>query len=617
MRAGFHQMRDDHVKSATAVWDERMLHRIHCGATKCLSFPPQALQDDCPSMREGQRVVQDSNPSQLDVIQAQLRQAASLHSARRLPEAEALYKRILAMRPGFAEVQIQCAVAQLGQGKQAEAEALLRAALKNRPNEPAAHYYLADALSMQGQMEAAVASYRRALSLQPNHIAAHNNLGNALLLLGRLAEAEASYAQALALNPNLPRTHNNLGLIRLRRGQLQEARTAFGKALAQAPTYAEAQNNLGIALQKLGLASEAEAAFRAATWLAPNFVNAFLNLSACLHDRGLPQQAEEAARTALRLNPNHVEALAALGNSLRAQGKLDQAESAYREALRAKPDFADGQRLLAMLVAEQGRLEEAFDLFTSHARQVYGTGSALDTIESTHKREHDRAQQVWLGPKAAPFFIGDGGRLDGPAVNAPRTDTPDIWRTSAPQLVVVDDFLTPETLEKLRRFCLESTIWQKSYEGGYLGAFPEHGFAPPLLAQVAEEMRQAYPSIIADHPLLHFWAFKYDSELRGIRKHADFAAVNVNFWITPDNANLDPAHGDFVRYNAAEKDMEAFLESQKARPITIPYRCNRAVIFDSDLFHETDTFRFKQGYENQRINVTLLFGRRDPQSRRA
>jgi len=45
----------------------------------------------------------------------------------------------------------------------------------------------------------------------------------------------------------------------------------------------------------------------------------------------------------------------------------------------------------------------------------------------------------------------------------------------------------------------------------------------------------------------------------------------------------------------------------------VPYRANRAVIFDSDLFHETDVIRFKPGYENRRINVTLLFGRRQTQ----
>ena len=43
----------------------------------------------------------------------------------------------------------------------------------------------------------------------------------------------------------------------------------------------------------------------------------------------------------------------------------------------------------------------------------------------------------------------------------------------------------------------------------------------------------------------------------------------------------------------------------------VPYRANRAVIFDSDLFHETDTIRFKDGYLNRRINVTMLYGRRE------
>ena len=47
----------------------------------------------------------------------------------------------------------------------------------------------------------------------------------------------------------------------------------------------------------------------------------------------------------------------------------------------------------------------------------------------------------------------------------------------------------------------------------------------------------------------------------------------------------------------------------------VPYRENRAVIFDSDLFHRTDTLRFKPGYENRRINVTMLFGRRAGKTR--
>ena len=40
--------------------------------------------------------------------------------------------------------------------------------------------------------------------------------------------------------------------------------------------------------------------------------------------------------------------------------------------------------------------------------------------------------------------------------------------------------------------------------------------------------------------------------------HADQAAVNVNFWLTPDDANLNPDHGGLVVYDAnAPADWEA------------------------------------------------------------
>ena len=106
-------------------------------------------------------------------------------------------------------------------------------------------------------------------------------------------------------------------------------------------------------------------------------------------------------------------------------------------------------------------------------------------------------------------------------------------------------------------------------------------------------------------------------------RHADFAAVNVNFWLTPDEANLDPASGglviwdkeapldwDFADYNRDPARIRQFLEGAGARRITVPHRQNRVVIFNSDLFHKTDDYRFRPGYENRRINVTLLYGYR-------
>jgi hypothetical protein len=45
--------------------------------------------------------------------------------------------------------------------------------------------------------------------------------------------------------------------------------------------------------------------------------------------------------------------------------------------------------------------------------------------------------------------------------------------------------------------------------------------------------------------------------------------------------------------------------------MTDPHRANRAIIFDSDLFHETDRITFKEGYLNRRINITMPYGRRE------
>ena len=87
---------------------------------------------------------------------------------------------------------------------------------------------------------------------------------------------------------------------------------------------------------------------------------------------------------------------------------------------------------------------------------------------------------------------------------------------------------------------------------------------------------------------------------------------------------MDPLSGGLVVYNAEaplewdfntynnneEKIREEILKSVKGKT-TIPYNENRAVIFNSNLFHETDNIDFKDGYENRRINVTMLFGKRE------
>jgi hypothetical protein len=188
--------------------------------------------------------------------------------------------------------------------------------------------------------------------------------------------------------------------------------------------------------------------------------------------------------------------------------------------------------------------------------------------------------------------------------------------------VVVDDLLSDEALAAVRAFCLESTIWNE-LKGGYLGAYMPDGFSGRLLLGIAAELRQRLPRVIRNQPLQTMWAYKYDSRYPGMAVHADVAAVNVNFWVTPDEANLDPATGgllvyakgvppvpDALRTDAGPGAIRKHLDAAGAQPVRVPYRANRAVIFDSNLFHESDAFRFRDGYGNRRISITLLYGAR-------
>ena len=49
------------------------------------------------------------------------------------------------------------------------------------------------------------------------------------------------------------------------------------------------------------------------------------------------------------------------------------------------------------------------------------------------------------------------------------------------------------------------------------------------------------------------------------------------------------------------------LNENNAKEIKIPYRENRAVIFNSKLFHATDKYNFKNNFVDRRLNVTLLY----------
>ena len=190
--------------------------------------------------------------------------------------------------------------------------------------------------------------------------------------------------------------------------------------------------------------------------------------------------------------------------------------------------------------------------------------------------------------------------------------------------MVIDNFLNKDVLNILYKYCLSNSIWNEfDYKNGYIGSFIENGFNAPLLLQISEEIRFNFPKIIKKLPLTKAWAFKCNNQMKGIKIHADFAGINVNFWVTPDNANLNknsggllvwdkeaPKKWDFEKYNNNHLEIKKFLKKKKSKMKKIKYKSNRVIIFNSNLFHASDNFNFKKNYENRRINMTFLYGKR-------
>jgi tetratricopeptide (TPR) repeat protein len=461
-----------------------------------------------------------------------------------------------------------------------------------------------------GELDRAKAIAADILKKEPGHSGALQLVEDIAFAAGDFADAIAWFSAAIAINPADSALQYKLGCLLEAHGDLQGALGAYSAALRLNPSFAKGQNNLGATLQMLGRNEKALQCFHRALELDPSLWQAHYNIGNLHKLNGRLADAMQPFQSAMRLR--------------RAPGEAAPPDSAALFAATTRSKLAHDIEQLNYLM-DRGILSR------DNAPAVAALETAARVLAPQFAASSAVAFPAKMHGAAAPLYnrlvhFYDAPALPGPAVN-PKLDRDQIeaaYAASGPGIISVDDFLTPEALASLRRFCVESTIWfDYLYDGGYVGASLEEGFACALLAQIAVELPRALPRIFGDHPLTHLWGYKYDSQRSGIGEHADFAAVNVNFWLTPDEANLDPDSGglvvwdkeapsdwDFDAFNRDVERIRQFLRASGARPVTIPHRQNRVVIFNSDLFHKTDDYRFRPGYLNRRLNVTFLYGYR-------
>eukprot|EP00928_Gymnodinium_smaydae_P067446 TRINITY_DN50417_c0_g1_i1.p1 TRINITY_DN50417_c0_g1~~TRINITY_DN50417_c0_g1_i1.p1 ORF type:complete len:444 (+),score=50.44 TRINITY_DN50417_c0_g1_i1:167-1333(+) len=210
--------------------------------------------------------------------------------------------------------------------------------------------------------------------------------------------------------------------------------------------------------------------------------------------------------------------------------------------------------------------------------------------------------------------------------------------------VVVDDVLKDEYLLELYRFATETSSFTK-VDAPYIGAYLPQ-LLSPLSQRIATEIPERLPRIFRSDLLNMAWCYKSlnlrmrtknenatwprwkipyglgSRLIQGSTLHNDGVGINMNLMFGAPGAKLEGGGlqlflCDPVQDRRDQLDIED-SEDMAARVVMCPnvtlgYKPNRLLIYAASLFHKTEDFRFKSGFENARTFMTFLYG--DPRSR--
>jgi tetratricopeptide (TPR) repeat protein len=539
---------------------------------------------------------------------------------------------------------------------------VLESAIEINPQIPEAWSNKGIALNNLKFYEQAINAFNQAIKLDARFFEAWSNKSAPLKNMKRLEEAIASCNQAISLNSNYAQAWSNKGLVLHELKRYDEALMHYERALSLKPEDAETWSNKGVSLFKLKRYDQALIHYDKALNLKPDYAEALSNKGFVYASKNQYDVALAFHEEAFKLNPHLEVAVEGILECLIDLGLLSKAIDFGRINSNYLKDSESASQLLAFVHLSEGNKEEAYQLlmrsFEAHKisrATIIKDDETISVSQIKHEFEqlsHLKNKQI-LSKSGEDALVVLDDALKRPSIylhsekkdllrNAldtchyfPELPFPskvlgendyqqieDQFINSKFKLVVIDNFLNEEALFNLRQFVQEASIWKTSYANGYVGGFMGSGFCSRAMLSISEELKNVLPRVIGSNRLTQAWAFKYDQEMRGIHLHADFAKVNVNFWITPDEACLDkntggmviydapvPSSWSFADYNANPQKLREYLDLHNSSSVKVPYKLNRCVLFDSAYIHNTDQLSFNDGYENRRVNCTLLYGR--------
>ena len=555
-------------------------------------------------------------------------------------KAKSCYEKVIEINPKYFSAYHNLGIISQKMGEDQKAKECFEKVVEIDPNNIVAFNSLGISLQNLGEYQKAINCYEKIIKIDPNNLDALNNLGVAFQELGEYQKAKKCYDKIIVINSNYEKVYFNYGVVCRELGENQKEKEYYKKAIEINPNYTMAHNNLGIVYQNSGEYQKAINCYERVIEINPNNAETQNNLGVVYQNTGEYQKAKNCYEKAIEIDPNLISALTNLANNEIC--KLDDLEKSVDLSYKAsklihkKTKFKNQSISLFRLKhdIQQAKYLSSKDYKINGLDEFQKKGDEILNRKENFEDENNSNKVVLLNEEEIntllPFYKSDhiyktkiiSGNCINPNKNWQAVE--DEYFNSPKQIIYIDDFLSEEALIELREFCLVSKVWNKGYPNKYLGAFSDEGFISPIHLQIAIELKKELPNLFGPHKLGKFWGFKYDTTLgKGINIHADFAVHNLNFWITPDEFNNNknagglkvydapaPENWTFKDYNNNSNKIYKYLEDNNANCTKIPYKFNRAVLFNSAYFHETDEIDFKDEYEGRRINMTYLFGTR-------
>ncbi len=302
-----------------------------------------------------------------------------------IPQAYAVYQKILADTPNFPEARVKlsylayrlgdpqvalrlakqtirsgAALAEAHKNSGLALESLRKseaakneyeAALEIKPDYEAALMDLGNVYNDNGQQREAIDYYNRVAAVDPDDPDIHMNLGSAYKAMGDFESAVREYRTSLRLNPHQKETRNSLGQALVHHGDYAAAVQTFAELVDMYPDYAECHDCYGTALFNTWDFDGAEKQFRAALALEPNDAPAHLGLGEIREEQKRYPEAFDEYKQANQLDNTLADPYSGMGRVLMVQGKYDEAIATLKEGAEQRPDSARIHGLLAQAMS--------------------------------------------------------------------------------------------------------------------------------------------------------------------------------------------------------------------------------------------------------------------------